>query len=56
MVDEKQLAEIYVKACSAYVFLKSRVPVLSFTSLTCLEFISAYGVREYSNLIVVYIV
>ena len=56
MVDEKQLAEIYVKACSAYIFLKSHVPVLSFTSLNCLEFISVCGVREYSNLIVVYIV
>ena len=56
MVDEKQLAEIYVKPFSAYIFLKSRVPVLSFTFLNCLAFIFVYGVREYSNFIVLFIV
>ena len=34
MVDEEQLAEIYVKACSACIFLKSHVvPVLLFRSV-----------------------
>ena len=56
VVDEKQFSEIYVKAFSAYIFLKSCVLVLSFTFLNCLEFIFVYGVREYSNFVVLFIV
>ena len=54
MVDEKQLAEIYVKACSACVCLES-CSTCPFVQIY-LEFIFVYGVREYSNFIVLFIV
>ena len=57
MVDEKQLAEIYDKVYSPYIFLKSYiVPGLLFRFLSCLAFIFVYGVRKYSNFIVLFIV
>ena len=47
---KKERAAFYVKACSR--FLKSfTVPVLLFRSLTYLEFVSVYGVREHSDFI-----
>ena len=56
-MDEEQLAEVYDTVYSAYIFLKSYiVPVLLFRFLNCLEFIFGYGVRKYSNFIVLFIV
>ena len=52
---KKELSEIYVKACSACIFLKSSIVfILLLRSLICLEFIFLY-VSEYSNFIPLFI-
>ena len=49
--SKKNIAAIYVKECSAYVFLEQFIS-LTFRSLIHFEFMSVYGVRECSTFIV----
>ena len=50
-------AAIYVKECSAYVFLRSFiVSGLSFSPLVQFEFIFVYDIRECSNFILLHAV
>ena len=48
---QKYIALIYVKECSACVFLQELYNVVIFRFLNCFEFIFLYGVRECSNFI-----
>ena len=53
----EDLAFIYVIECSAYVFLEEFYsPGLTFRSLIHFEFIFLYGVRKYSNFILLHVV
>ena len=53
---QKNIALIYVKDCSAYVFLQEFYSIhLTFRPLIHLEFIFIYGVRECSNFILLHV-
>ena len=53
---QKDTTAIYVKECSAYVFLCFIVSSLTFRSLIHFEFIFVYGVKECSNFILLHAV
>ena len=52
---KKDVAALYVRECSAYVFLNSfKVSGLTFRSLIYFGFIFVYGVKECSNFILLH--
>ena len=50
----KEFAVMYVKSCPVYIFSQEFHSIRPYTQIYYLEFIFEYGVREYSNLILIF--